>query len=146
MLEAARLAGAEKFLFTSSACVYPMYKQKTTDVTPLKEGIELAEKMSQLGVKVLVFDSLAMEYARDALRDKVQFAELIDECLEKSDIIVITIPSKEFADINIRQTRGKIIDAWRLLRQQSQDSQHYSGIGLSTADRAIEEKLKSLWG
>jgi GDP-D-mannose 3',5'-epimerase len=37
MLEAARLNGAGKFLFTSSACVYPDYKQKTPDVAPLKE-------------------------------------------------------------------------------------------------------------
>ncbi len=37
MLEAARLNGVEKFLYTSSACVYPGYKQNTADVTPLKE-------------------------------------------------------------------------------------------------------------
>jgi GDP-D-mannose 3', 5'-epimerase len=37
MLEAAREAGAKKFLYTSSACVYPIYKQQTPDVTPLKE-------------------------------------------------------------------------------------------------------------
>ena len=37
MLEAAREAGAKKFLYTSSACIYPIYKQQTPDVTPLKE-------------------------------------------------------------------------------------------------------------
>lgn len=37
MLEAARLNGIKKFLYTSSACVYPGYKQNVTDVTPLKE-------------------------------------------------------------------------------------------------------------
>jgi nucleoside-diphosphate-sugar epimerase len=37
MLEAARVNGIDKFLFTSSACIYPGYKQKLTDVTPLKE-------------------------------------------------------------------------------------------------------------
>ncbi|HZS59625.1 MAG TPA: NAD-dependent epimerase/dehydratase family protein [Gemmatimonadaceae bacterium] len=37
MLEAAREAGATKFLYTSSACIYPIYKQQTPDVTPLKE-------------------------------------------------------------------------------------------------------------
>jgi nucleoside-diphosphate-sugar epimerase len=36
-LEAARLNGIDKFLFTSSACIYPGYKQNTSDVTPLKE-------------------------------------------------------------------------------------------------------------
>jgi nucleoside-diphosphate-sugar epimerase len=37
MLEASRLAGVKKFLFSSSACVYAQYRQKAADVTPLKE-------------------------------------------------------------------------------------------------------------
>ena len=37
MLEAARLNAAERFLFSSSACVYPQYLQKSADVTSLKE-------------------------------------------------------------------------------------------------------------
>jgi len=37
MLEAARAEGAKRYLYTSSACVYPGYKQKSPDVTPLKE-------------------------------------------------------------------------------------------------------------
>lgn len=38
MLEASRLADIKKFLFTSSACIYPGYLQKTPDVAPLKEA------------------------------------------------------------------------------------------------------------
>jgi len=37
MLEAARQARALRYLYTSSACVYPIYKQQTPDVTPLRE-------------------------------------------------------------------------------------------------------------
>src|SRR5712664_69236 len=37
MLEASRLAGVKRFLFSSSACVYAQYKQLRPDVTPLKE-------------------------------------------------------------------------------------------------------------
>ncbi|MGH7901662.1 MAG: NAD-dependent epimerase/dehydratase family protein [Thermodesulfobacteriota bacterium] len=37
MLEAARSNGVERFLFTSSACIYPGYKQNIPDLTPLKE-------------------------------------------------------------------------------------------------------------
>lgn len=37
MLEGARLNGVTRYLYTSSACVYPSYRQNTTDVTPLKE-------------------------------------------------------------------------------------------------------------
>ena len=37
MLEAARLNKIDKFLYTSSACVYPGYKQNSPDIAPLKE-------------------------------------------------------------------------------------------------------------
>jgi nucleoside-diphosphate-sugar epimerase len=37
MIEAARENGARRFLFSSSACVYPGYLQADADVTPLKE-------------------------------------------------------------------------------------------------------------
>jgi GDP-D-mannose 3', 5'-epimerase len=36
-IEAARVSGVERFLFTSSACIYPGYRQRDTEVTPLKE-------------------------------------------------------------------------------------------------------------
>ena len=37
MLEAARVQRVERFLFSSSACVYPQYLQGAPDVTPLRE-------------------------------------------------------------------------------------------------------------
>ena len=37
MLEAARLNGIQRYLYTSSACIYPGYKQTSAEVTPLKE-------------------------------------------------------------------------------------------------------------
>ncbi len=38
MLEAARLSRARRYLYPSSACVYPSFHQKSEDVTPLKEA------------------------------------------------------------------------------------------------------------
>ena len=37
-IEAARINGVKRYLYTSSACIYPIYRQKETDVTPLKES------------------------------------------------------------------------------------------------------------
>jgi GDP-D-mannose 3', 5'-epimerase len=37
MIDAALQSGVDRFLFTSSACVYPGYRQTSEDVTPLKE-------------------------------------------------------------------------------------------------------------
>jgi GDP-D-mannose 3',5'-epimerase len=37
VIEAARVHGVRRFLFSSSACVYPGYRQQSAEVTPLKE-------------------------------------------------------------------------------------------------------------
>src|SRR5215510_619700 len=37
MLEASRANGVKRFLFTSSACIYPMYRQEREDIISLKE-------------------------------------------------------------------------------------------------------------
>ena len=37
-LDAARVNGVEKYLYTSSACIYPEYLQEDAEVTPLKES------------------------------------------------------------------------------------------------------------
>jgi GDP-D-mannose 3', 5'-epimerase len=36
-IEAARVNGVKRYLYTSSACIYPGYLQKNTNVTPLRE-------------------------------------------------------------------------------------------------------------
>src|SRR5438552_18373017 len=36
-LEAARQSGVSRYLYTSSACVYPEYRQTDTDIAPLRE-------------------------------------------------------------------------------------------------------------
>jgi nucleoside-diphosphate-sugar epimerase len=36
-IEAARINAADRYLYTSSACIYPGYKQRETDIAPLKE-------------------------------------------------------------------------------------------------------------
>ena len=36
-IESARINGAKRLLYTSSACIYPGYRQNQADVTPLKE-------------------------------------------------------------------------------------------------------------
>ena len=38
MLEAARLNGVQRYFYTSSACIYPGYRQDTPEVAPLKEA------------------------------------------------------------------------------------------------------------
>jgi nucleoside-diphosphate-sugar epimerase len=66
MLEASRLNDVQKFLFSSSACVYAQYKQRTPDVTPLKEeDAHPADPEPGYGWEKLFTEKLCEYYAHD---------------------------------------------------------------------------------
>jgi GDP-D-mannose 3', 5'-epimerase len=65
-LEAARLNAVERFLFSSSACVYPQYLQKSPAVTNLKEEDAYpAEPEEGYGTEKLFMESLCEYYHED---------------------------------------------------------------------------------
>jgi nucleoside-diphosphate-sugar epimerase len=62
-IEAARLNGARRYLFTSSACIYPLYLQKSADVTPLKEDDAYpAQPEDAYGWEKLVSERMCLHY------------------------------------------------------------------------------------
>ncbi len=66
MLEASRHNGVQRFLFSSSACVYAQYKQRTPDVTPLKEEDAYpADPEPGYGWEKLFTEKLCEYYAHD---------------------------------------------------------------------------------
>jgi len=66
MLESARVNGARRFLFSSSACVYPQYKQNHPDVTPLKEADAIpADPEPGYGWEKLFAEELCRYYKKD---------------------------------------------------------------------------------
>jgi len=65
-LEAARLNGARRYFYTSSACVYPEYKQTETNVIPLKEEDAYpAMPQDAYGWEKLVMERLCTHYRED---------------------------------------------------------------------------------
>ena len=65
-LEAARKNGVKRYLYTSSACVYPEYKQLDTDVTPLREQDAYpAAPQDAYGWEKLVTERLCMHYREE---------------------------------------------------------------------------------
>jgi GDP-D-mannose 3', 5'-epimerase len=66
MLEAARQNGVKRFLFSSSACVYPRTKQTDADVTPLREEDAIpAEPEPGYGWEKLYAEELCRYYFED---------------------------------------------------------------------------------
>jgi len=65
-IEAARTNGARRVFYSSSACIYPIYKQRVTDVTPLKEEDALpAEPEDAYGWEKLLTELLYKYYRTD---------------------------------------------------------------------------------
>lgn len=65
-LEAARVNGASRYLYTSSACIYPEYRQTDADVTPLKEEDAYpAQPQDAYGWEKLIIERLCTHYRED---------------------------------------------------------------------------------
>jgi nucleoside-diphosphate-sugar epimerase len=62
-MEAARINGISRYLYTSSACIYPEHLQEAADVTPLKESDAYpANPQDAYGWEKLVSEKLAEYY------------------------------------------------------------------------------------
>jgi GDP-D-mannose 3',5'-epimerase len=65
-LDAARENGVKRYLYTSSACIYPEHLQEDTNVTPLKEDDAYpAFPQDAYGWEKLVSERLCMHYMED---------------------------------------------------------------------------------
>jgi GDP-D-mannose 3',5'-epimerase len=65
-LEAARQHGVERYLYTSSACIYPVFKQIDTNVVPLKEEDAYpAQPEDAYGWEKLITERLCDYYRND---------------------------------------------------------------------------------
>lgn len=66
MLEASRLNNVSRFLFSSSACIYAGYKQRDTDISPLREEDAYpADPEPGYGWEKLFSEELCRYYQRD---------------------------------------------------------------------------------
>lgn len=65
-LEAARRNGVSRYLYASSACVYPEYRQNATDVVPLRESEAYpAQPQDAYGWEKLITERLCEHYRED---------------------------------------------------------------------------------
>lgn len=65
-LEAARTNNVKRYLYTSSACIYPEHLQEVTDVKPLKETDAYpAQPQDAYGWEKLISEILCMHYRND---------------------------------------------------------------------------------
>lgn len=86
------------------------------------QGFQLARKLIEAGVKVILYDPLAMDSLNRMFGNKAIYAKSAQEVVHASDIIVIANPDPEFLKLTradfLRKGRHLIIiDCWRFLRR-----------------------------
>ena len=65
-IEAARRNGVQRYLYTSSACIYPEYRQTETDVVPLREEDAYpAQPQDAYGWEKLMAEQMARYYCQE---------------------------------------------------------------------------------
>ena len=115
----ASLIGTHLEISTTVGILGLAYKTDT-DVVEESQGLQLAERLASSGVSVVAYDPIAMSQARLSLSTSVTLCESSRECIERSDVVVITTPWKEFETLETKffdPVGSKIlIDCWRLLK------------------------------
>lgn len=88
-----------------------------TDVVEESQGILLASFLMDKGILVLAHDPTALVNARRLL-PKLNIVENVDECISKSDVLILTTQWSEYKKINWSSYSNKIvIDCWRMVEE-----------------------------
>lgn len=89
-----------------------------TPVIEESAAVKLIEELLGKEVNITVYDPLAMDNARMAFGDAINYAPSLKECLSSSTCWVVTLPYDEFRAIDdsfVTANPTTVIDCWRIL-------------------------------
>lgn len=116
-------------------------------------GIFLARALADRGYRVVGYDPLANEPARNALQDHALVLDSLESCLEQGEVFLLVNPDDAFKNLTPTQLRGKkesvtVVDFWRFMEQKlsSQPGIEYIPLGKCLDDQAAVDTLKKAWG
>lgn len=136
-----------KLAFGGTVGILGLAYKPNTDVVEESQGLLLARVLYQEAIPVIAYDPAGNENARKLLNGSIRFAGCVEECVQESDVIVITTPWKEFRSIEpkVLERAGSprtIIDCWRLLDPLVYEKiADYVPLGIGVA--AAETEIKS---
>lgn len=106
-----------------------------TDVVTESQGLEIAQRLGDEGIKVCIYDPLQDHFKNlpEILKTNMTMAFSIDGCVRNADIILIVNPCEEFRNIESKWLKDKVvIDCWRILKpEQYKNCKKYIAIGVN---------------
>ena len=85
-----------------------------THIVEESQAIEIAKRLAETDMPVIVYDPQSMEEARKVLKETVGYRDFQD-FIDEADILIIATPWDEFKDIKIGEG-VKVIDCWGILK------------------------------
>lgn len=137
-----RLAAAASRLLNGRGKVgiFGLSYKPQTSVIEESPGLALAAKLSEERREVYVHDPMALSGAMAVLQDKVVPMPSAEECIKAVDVLIITTPWPQFAQLPLQafaRTGGRlqILDCWRMLSPDVAKVAdiHYLGVGAKEA-------------
>ncbi|CAN5768564.1 UDP-glucose/GDP-mannose dehydrogenase family protein [soil metagenome] len=121
-------------------------------VTEESQGVYVATKLSNYGLRVVAYDPMSKEMALEEIRRKIVVLDSIEECLSQAEAVLITTPDPIFKALDSQDFKNEwadvlVFDFWRLLEGKLENAPgiKYVGIGMSEDDAANTLRLKDLW-
>jgi UDPglucose 6-dehydrogenase len=109
-----------------------------TEVIEESQGVLLAKQLLEEDLGLMVYDPMAMDAARVVLGDRPQYCGSAEDCVRQADIVVITVPWKEFLRIPGSAFTGRrivLIDAWRIAPPAWRSKTRYIPIGVNVPSK-----------
>jgi UDPglucose 6-dehydrogenase len=115
------------------------------------QGIYLAKALSKVGARVVAYDPLAKETAEAELKGQVVVLDLLEDCLEQAEMVLITTPDPVFQRLRAADFEKNniqvVVDCWRILDKVLSGHPRiwYIPLGRSIDDQANAARLAELW-
>jgi UDPglucose 6-dehydrogenase len=120
----------------------------STNVITESPAIKLVERLLENNIEVTVYDSLAMDNARNRFENGIRYASSAADCVSRSPVCVITTPADEFKTIGpdcVAYIPTTIIDCWRILNCSGFDERIiYVALGGKLARQAVRAEVSEV--
>lgn len=117
------------------------------------QSVMLAWALFRAGVRVVAYDPLAGEMARNEFRGQILVLDSLADCLSQAEVVLITTPDPAFqalkaTDFSNQKSPVTVVDFWRILDKElsGKPNIRYIPIGRSVDDAANVARLAELWG